>query len=145
MNEMEGEETVEQMLDNYHTAASKADSEQYFGFFTADAYFIGTDALERWTIEEFRKFAMPFMEKGQGWTYRPQKRHVNYSKDMQVAWFDEILENDRFGVTRSSGVAVREGKRWKVAQYHLCVPIPNDLMDSVVKLIRDHEISPNSV
>jgi len=128
--------TVEQMLDAYHEAASKADADTYFGFFSKDAYFIGTDANERWTIEQFKEYAMPFMSKGQGWTYRPQKRYINFSNDKQIAWFDEILENDRFGVTRSSGVVVREDNRWKVAQYHLTVPIPNDLMDEVVAMIR---------
>lgn len=128
--------TVEQMLDAYHKAASKADADAYFGFFSKDAYFIGTDANERWTIEQFKQYATPFMSKGQGWSYRPQKRCVHFSSDRQVAWFDEILENDRFGVARSSGVVVREGDRWKIAQYHLTVPIPNDLMDKVVAMIR---------
>jgi len=139
---MSGEDTVDQMLDAYHLAASKADADTYFGFFAKDAYFIGTDAHERWTFEEFRKYAMPFMSQGQGWTYRPKKRHVSYSSDKQVAWFDEILENDRFGVTRSSGVVVREkDNQWKVAQYHLTVPVPNDLMDRVVAMIRADESS----
>ena len=134
--------TVEQMLDAYHEAASRADAQEYFSYFSQDAYFIGTDATERWTIDQFKEYALPFMTKGQGWTYRPQQRHVTYhssadnNNNPQVAWFDEILENDRFGVTRSSGVVVREDNRWKVAQYHLTVPVPNDLMDPVVAMIR---------
>ena len=140
----EEDETVEEMLDAYHLAASRADADAYFGYFARDSYFIGTDATERWTVEEFRRYAMPFMSKGQGWTYRPTKRFVTYlNDDKQVAWFDEILENDRFGLTRSSGVVLRENNRWKLAQYHLTVPIPNGLMDKVVAIIRDEKSNDN--
>lgn len=138
--------TVEQMLDAFHDAASRADAPEYFGYFSNDAYFIGTDATERWTIEQFQKYALPFMSQGQGWTYRPQQRHVTFlassNNPPEVAWFDEILESDRFGVVRSSGVVVREDHRWKIAQYHLTVPVPNDLMDQVVAMIRAEGSSP---
>lgn len=129
--------SVEQTLDSFHTAASKADGTVYFDFFASNGYFIGTDATERWTVDAFRQYAMPYFSKGQGWTYRPVSRHVTYAPDGNVAWFDEILDNDRFGVTRSSGVVVQEKQRWKIAQYHLNVPIPNDLIDKVVDTIRD--------
>ena len=152
-NDNDNDETVEEMLDGYHLAASRADAETYFGYFAKDAYFIGTDATERWTVEEFRKYAIPFMSKGQGWTYRPKKRFVNYyynsndkqqkQNQQQIAWFDEILENDRFGVTRSSGVVIRENNRWKIAQYHLTVPIPNGVMDQVVAIIRENNKNKN--
>ena len=134
---------VEQMLDAYHDAASRADAPEYFGYFSPDAYFIGTDATERWTIDQFKQYVLPFMSKGQGWAYRPQQRHVTFllanDHNPQVAWFDEILQSDRFGVVRSSGVVIREDHRWKIAQYHLTVPVPNDLMDQVVAMIRADE------
>ena len=136
-----GNLTVEQTLDLFHKSASQADAEIYFGLFAANGHFIGTDATERWTVAEFRKYAMPHFNKGQGWTYRPRERHVDYSPDKSVAWFDEILDNDRFGITRSSGVVIREEQRWKIVQYHLTVPVPNDLMDRVVQMIRDEAVT----
>jgi hypothetical protein len=73
---------------------------------------------------------------------------VYQSTDGNVAWFDEILDNERFGTARGSGVLVveedsneeqtKKTRKWKVAQYHLTVPIPNALMDKVVEMIRDN-------
>jgi hypothetical protein len=142
--------SVEQTLDAFHKAASEADGKTYFGLFVSSnaAYFIGTDATERWSVEEFRKYAAPHFARGQGWTYRPRNRHVYHSTDGSVAWFNEMLDNDRFGTARGSGVLVVEEdnneeqtekrRKWKVAQYHLTVPIPNALMDKVVEMIRDN-------
>jgi hypothetical protein len=84
---------------------------------------------------------MPLFRQGKGWTYRPVQRHVYLSDDINggVAWFDEILQNDRFGTARSSGVLIQENQIWKVAQYHLTIPVPNSLMDNVVQLIRENK------
>jgi hypothetical protein len=83
---------------------------------------------------------MPFFrQQGKGWTYRPIQRHVCLSNEKNEAWFDEILQNDRFGTARSSGVLIQENQSWKVAQYHLTIPVPNDLMDTVVQLIRENK------
>jgi hypothetical protein len=38
--------------------------------------------------------------------------------------------------TRGSGVLVLEGGRWKVAQYNLSIPIPNELVREIVRVIR---------
>ncbi len=128
--------SVDSVLDDFHDAASKADAERYFGHFTKTGYFIGTDASERWPVDDFRRYAEPFFMVGKGWTYVPTIRHVSYSKDGGVAWFDEMLMNQSYGETRGSGVLVRDGETWKIAQYHLTVPIPNSLMNKVVGLIR---------
>ena len=58
---------VAAVLDDWHRAASAADTERYFGHFTADAIFIGTDASERWTVEQFRAYARPHFDAGKGW------------------------------------------------------------------------------
>ena len=130
--------TVDETLDLFHRRASDADV-AYFKLFIEDAVFIGTDATERWTLSAFKEYALPYFEKGQGWTYLPVTRHVNFSPDRTIAWFDEILDNQRFGTTRSSGVLIQTQDGWKVSQYHLTVPIPNDKMDDVVKVIRGDE------
>lgn len=126
---------VEKVLDDFHQAASQADGERYFQHFTKDGIFLGTDISERWNVEQFKAYAMPHFSKGRGWTYRPQSRHVYLSPDGNTAWFDEILQNDHYGMTRGSGVLVKRNREWKVAQYHLTLPVPNSLMDAVVKMI----------
>lgn len=133
---------VAQVLDDFHEAASKADATSYFGYFSKEAVFLGTDIKERWTVEEFRAYAMPYFQKGQGWTYRPTSRHVYLSEDGQTAWFDEILHNQKYGNTRGTGVLVKSGGDWKISQYHLTLPVPNDLMPDVVRMIEAQRPSP---
>jgi hypothetical protein len=129
---------VATVLDQFHTAASKADAAGYFGLFAPEAVFLGTDAGERWTVEEFKAYAMPHFSRGKGWTYRPRDRHVNVLPGGLVAWFDELLDHDSYGVCRGTGVLRREaaGTPWKVSQYHLTIPVPNDLAAKVVAMIR---------
>lgn len=129
---------VSAVLDDWHKAAAAADEPRYFGHFTADAVFLGTDATERWTRDEFRAWAKPFFSKGKAWSFTPVSRHVSFSKDGTVAWFDEALDTPNLGPSRGSGVLVKEGSTWKIAQYNLSVPIPNDLMDEVKARIESH-------
>jgi ketosteroid isomerase-like protein len=124
------------VLDDFHRAAADADFDRYFAHFAANAVFLGTDATERWTVEEFKAYARPYFGPGGGWTYRPRDRSVSFTADGGTAFFDELLDNEGLGETRGSGVLVREGGRWKVAQYNLSIPIPNALADEVVRVIR---------
>jgi hypothetical protein len=123
------------VLDDFHRAAADGDFDRYFGHFAADAVFLGTDATERWTVEEFKAYARPYFGPGGGWTYRPRNRSVNFTPDARVAFFDELLDNEGLGETRGSGVLVLEEGGWKVAQYNLSIPIPNALAGEVVRLI----------
>lgn len=118
--------SVAETLDDFHLAASQADSERYFGHFAVGAVFLGTDAGERWSVEEFRGYAEPYFNKGQGWTYVASERHIRMGPDNRSAWFDERLQNVKYGEVRGSGVLQLEGERWKVAQYNLSFPVPND-------------------
>jgi ketosteroid isomerase-like protein len=128
---------VTKVLDDWHKAAAEAKEGAYFGHFTADAVFFGTDAKERWTRDEFRKYAKPFFDKGKAWTFKPKNRHISISKEGTIAWFDETLETSNLGPSRGTGVLVFDGKDWKIAQYHLCVPIPNEVFDPVKKIIAE--------
>jgi len=125
------------VLDDFHDAASDADYERYFGHFAEGAVFIGTDASEHWTVEEFSGYAKPHFDAGRGWTYVPTTRHVYLAPGGATAWFDELLDNASYGVTRGTGVLVKEDGRWKVAQYHLTIPVPNALARQVVEMIRE--------
>ena len=126
---------VNAMLDDWHKAAADANLARYFGHMTEDAVFFGTDAAERWTREEFRKYAKPFFDKGKAWSFKATKRNVSLGKDGNLAWFDETLDTPYLGPARGTGVVVLDGGTWKIVQYHLCVPIPNDVFDKVKKII----------
>ena len=130
---------VAAVLDDWHAAAAAAQEERYFGHFAAGAVFLGTDATERWTVEEFRRYAHPYFAKGKAWSFKAVERHVAFSADGAVAWFDEKLDTPNLGPSRGSGVLVREKGAWKVAQYNLTVPIPNDLMKEVKERIEKYE------
>src|SRR5262245_3752501 len=67
---------IERTLDEWHRSASKADGAGYFGSMAEGAIFLGTDATERWTREEFRAYCEPYFSAGRGWTYEPRERHV---------------------------------------------------------------------
>jgi hypothetical protein len=102
---------------------------------------VGTDASEHWDIAAFRAYAEPFFARGQGWTYQPIERHVSFAESGDVAWFEERLQNAKYGETRGSGVLVRDGGRWLIAQYVLSFAVPNDVAPEVVKLIRGRSAS----
>ena len=135
------EEDIAAVLDQLHAAASKADGPAYFGLYTPDAVFIGTDATERWTLPQFRAYAEPFFSKGKGWTYVPRERHVTLAplECRCVAWFDELLDSQSYGTSRGTGVLVKGPDGWKVAQYALTFPIPNDVADEVTAKIKAFE------
>lgn len=133
------EADVAAVLDDWHAAAAAAQEERYFGHFAAGAVFLGTDATERWNVEEFRRYSHPYFAKGKAWSFRAVERHVAFSADGAVAWFDEKLDTPNLGPSRGSGVLVREKGAWKIAQYNLTVPIPNDLMKEVKERIEQYE------
>ena len=121
-------------LDGFHKAAASADFDTYFDFFSEDGVFIGTDAKERWTVDTFKQFVRPYFRQGKGWTYIPRDRHVVVHGD--VAWFDELLDNPAYGECRGTGVLVKVGDRWKIAQYNLHFPVPNALAKQITQMIK---------
>lgn len=129
---------VSRVLDALHHNASVADENAYFALFAPEGVFLGTDVTERWTVDEFRVYAHKRFATGQGWTYVPRAgmRHVEFDPTGQVAWFDEILDNEHYGETRGTGILRSIGGEWKIAQYHLTIPMPNELVDTVVQMIR---------
>ena len=132
---------VARTLDSLHLAAARADGAGYFAHFTPNAMFIGTDVSERWTLPEFRAYAEPVFARGKGWTYRPRTRSISFAPVACrcVAWFDEVLDSESYGTSRGSGVLVRDAGGWKVAQYVLSFPVPNDLAKDVTGRIKAYE------
>jgi len=129
---------VAAVLDRLNAASAAADGEAYFGLFTPDARFVGTDASEHWTIDEFRAYAGPHFARGNGWSYPATERTITIAPiDCRcVAWFEEKLLNANYGETRGSGVLRRTDDGWKIEQYVLSFAVPNDRAGEVVELIR---------
>lgn len=117
------------LLDGLHLAASKADWQSYFNAYHVDGVFLGTDAKERWNMEEFRRYASA----SQGWHYEVKRRHLVQINDLIV--FDEILHSPAYGISRGTGALVHTQQGWKVAQYHLSFPIPNEKAKHITQLI----------
>ncbi len=132
------EAQVSAVLEDWHAAAAAADEARYFGHFDSQAVFLGTDGSERWSVDEFRRYAHPHFAKGKAWSFRSVERHVAFSPDGSVAWFDEKLETPNLGPSRGSGVLLQTTDGWKIAQYNLSVPIPNALMKEFKQRIEAH-------
>jgi hypothetical protein len=126
------------VLDDWHRAAAVADEARYFGHFAPNGVFMGTDATERWTVTAFREWAKPQFQRKSAWSFQPRDRHIEFSADGKTAWFDEMLDTPNLGLCRGSGVVVSLGGKWKIAQYNLSVPIPNAIVDGIVKQIAAH-------
>ena len=120
---------IHSQLDRLHQMASQADFEAYFALYSPDAVFIGTDAGERWTIDEFKAYAEPHFTAGRGWTYRTIERHI--MGEGTVRWFDELLWNEKLGPCRGSGVMVKVGDEWFVSHYVLSLAVPNQIAGEV--------------
>jgi len=134
---------IDLILNSWHKAAAEANFNDYFNTLTEDAIFIGTDATENWNKQEFISFAKPYFDKGKAWNFKALERHVYFSSDMKMAWFDELL-NTQMKICRGSGILVDQGNgQWKIKHYVLSMTIPNDNVDEVVKiksLLEDKEI-----
>jgi broad specificity phosphatase PhoE len=125
-------------LDALHETAARADAQGYFALFAEDAVFLGTDLAERWTKAGFEAFARPHFDAGRGWVFVPHDRHVFVAEDAATAWFDEKVWSRHFGPCRGTGVLVRRNGHFLVAQYHLTIPVPNELAGLVVGVIAAH-------
>lgn len=136
MASVRSENDVAAVLDKLHGSAASASFVDYFSTFAPDGVFIGTDESETWSVEEFKAYAKPYFDQGRGWTYTPTQRHIYFSQSGDVAWFDEMLDSQSYGVTRGTGVLEQINGKWQITQYHLTIPLPNELVDDVVKQIK---------
>ena len=127
---------VSQTLDRFHQAAAKANYDEYFELFAEQAVFLGTDGSERWTKEAFKAYVKPHFTKKVGWLYKSTQRNISLVKDTNIAFFDELLFNDNYGKCRGTGVLIKLNNEWKILQYNLSIPVPNDLSEQVIGLIQ---------
>ncbi len=124
---------VAKVLDDLNTFAANADFKNYFELFAQESQYIGTDATEVWTKQEFRDWAKPFFDKKTTWNFKSLKRNIFFSKDGNYAWFDEILDT-QMKICRGSGVLEKIGGKWKIKQYVLSPTVPNEVIDEVTKI-----------
>lgn len=127
------------VLDKFHQAASEANFDEYFNQLAPDAVFLGTDPSERWTRQQFEAFVTPYFAKGKGWTYKVVNRNMDIIEGhTDVIFFDELLDNEYYGLCKGSGVLKRTGKGWKIVQYNLSVAVENDVSKPVTTLLKEH-------
>ena len=124
---------VNQFLDEWHLAASNADYNRYFDALASDGIFVGTDATEHWTKQEFQVFAKPFFDRGKAWDFKAVERHIYFSKDQKTVWFDELLSTWMKGC-RGSGVLVKTAGVWKIKHYVLSMTVPNEHTNAVIQI-----------
>jgi ketosteroid isomerase-like protein len=130
------------VLDAFHAAAARADEAAYFALLAPNGVFLGTDATERWGKAAFQAFAHPYFAKGKAWTFTPRDRHIDFSRDGRVAWFDELLDSASYGECRGSGALEKSNGGWQITQYNLSIPMPNDLAKDLVARIREAKAAP---
>jgi hypothetical protein len=121
-------------LDKWHADAARADMQAYFDKIDNDGIYIGTDATEHWTKQAFYDWSKPYFDKGKAWTFHAVERNIYLSEDQSLAWFDEKLEASS-GLLRGSGVLRLKNGEWKIMQYVLSLPVPNEKFKEVLELI----------
>ena len=137
-NKSNPQKEINNVLDSLHYLASIADQKKYIDLFSKNAVFFGTDIDERWPIDDFNSYVKSRFETGTGWTYKSNSRNIFVAKDKRTAWFDEIVENKSYGEFRGTGVLVLENNEWKISQYNLLLPIPNDYLQKYANEIKKY-------
>jgi ketosteroid isomerase-like protein len=131
---------VAAVLDDWHLAAAQSDEERFFSRMAPEAVFLGMDEKERWTKDAFRKWAHEGFEGHMTWHFKASQRNIALSEDGGVAWFDEVIDMSGNGTARGSGVLVKTGTSWMIAQYNLSLPIPRGSFTEVRQIIEAQKI-----
>ncbi len=136
--DVEIKKAISNVVNEWHLFASKADFVPYMNQMADNAIFVGTDAKEHWTKEQFAKFSKPYFDKGKAWSFTPLQRNIFLSQTKNIAWFDELLDT-WMGVCRGSGVLEKTPKGWKIKHYVLSVTVPNEDMGKVIKVKKEKD------
>ena len=130
------QELIHSLMDQWHLAAAKADSATFFGSFTQQGIYIGTDTTEYWTRDEMAAWASPYFKRESAWDFTSISREVYFSEDGNTAWIHEKL-NTWMGVCKGTAVLVKLDNNWKIALYDLSVTIDNDKIKKFLELIKE--------
>jgi hypothetical protein len=129
---------VNGFLDQWHRDVANYDFEAYFGKMSSNSIFIGTDAAENWTLQQFKDFAKPHFDKKKTWDFKALERNVYSNSKGDIVWFDELLET-WMGVCRGSGVLSNKNGELKIEHYVLSIVIPNDDVNKVVEIKKNKD------
>jgi ketosteroid isomerase-like protein len=129
---------LNELINEWHKAASEADYETYFEILADDGVFIGTDASENWQNEDFRAFSKPYFDRGKAWSFTAIERNIYVDKSGNFGWFDELLDT-RMEICRGSGVLSKENGKWRIKHYVLSITIPNEDVDRVSELKKEKD------
>ena len=131
-------EQINNMLDQWHLDAAESNFDAYFEKMVPNGVFIGTDALENWTVSEFKEFSKPFFDEKNTWDFKTMERNIYYSSENNMIWFDELLDT-WMGICRGSGILIKDENNWKIAHYVLSVSIPNENIKEVIAIKEEND------
>lgn len=131
-------DTIDQLINQWHIDAAKCNFEAYFDVLAEDFYFIGTDASEKWIKKDFKAFCEPYFTSGKAWIFKPIKREIFLNEAKDLAWFDEQLDT-HMGICMSSGVLVKTEQGWKMKHYQLSIHVPNEIIEDFKELVEDNK------
>ena len=133
------ENILNSFIDNWHLAATSADSAGYFGaFFNDESIFQGTDGGEYWTAGEFRAWAVPYFRRESAWTFEAFERQ--WYRKGNTLWFNERLDSPHMGKCRGVGVLRATGNGLKIDHYSLSFEVPNEVVGDLVPLATPERI-----
>lgn len=124
---------LDALLTKWHKDAAETNFEEYFELMDSTSIFIGTDASENWTKNQFADFCKPYFDEGEAWEFTAFERNIYLSEAADIAWFDELL-NTWMGTCRGSGILKNTDQGWKLQHYVLSIEIPNDVVREVVNV-----------
>ncbi len=134
------ERTLDSFIDQWHKAASIADSAAYFGaFYNDESIFQGTDGGEYWTAREFRAWAAPYFRRESAWTFEAFERH--WYRKGNTLWFNERLDSPHMGKCRGVGVVRATKEGFKIDHYSLSFEVPNEVVSDLVPLATPERIA----
>ena len=131
-------EAINTVLNFWHKNATEANFENYFNSMSDKSIFIGTDASENWSLQEFKDFSKPFFDQGKAWDFTALERNIYVYRNGELAWFDELLDT-WMGVCRGSGVVIKNEGNWEIEHYVLSLTIPNDNIQDVKAINKEKD------
>lgn len=129
---------VNELLNQWHKDVATFDFDAYFDKMTDDGVFVGTDASEVWSKEQFMAFSKPYFDQKQTWDFKPLQRNIYFDSKEKIAWFDETLDT-WMGICRGSGVVIKTDEGWKIQHYVLSVTVPNEKIKEVIEAKKETE------
>jgi hypothetical protein len=146
------ETDISNLLDRFHDSAARSNFEEYFNCFSPNGCFVGTDATEYWTVEEFKLYCEPHFRSPSAWIYLPisgkrtlfpfsSSTAASASSPPVMASFDELLQSKSMNCdVRGTGTVVwnTDKQKWEILSYYLSFPIPDAVGSRVTRLIGDH-------